>query len=79
MQGYADYFLKIKPFIKMDKFTINFSANQKLPNGYSVEFWESDEHYHFTTPDENFESEIYCTRFMARKACLKYIASLISA
>lgn len=63
----------------METFTINFPANQKLPGGYSVEFWESDEHYHFTTPDENFESEAYCDRFMARKACLKYITSLITA
>jgi hypothetical protein len=60
----------------MEKIRISFSQNQKLPDGYFVEWWESDEHYHFATPDENFESEIYCTRFMARKACLSYIKSL---
>lgn len=60
----------------MGKVTVNFSPRQTLPIGYNVEWWESDEHYHYTTPNENFESPIYADRFMARRACLWYIQSL---
>lgn len=55
---------------------VNFSSNQKLPEGYSV-IWNPDvERYFFTTPDENFESLPFSDRFMARRVCLMHIKSL---
>ena len=51
------------------KIKINFSNNQKLPPGYLIEWWESDEHYHFVIEnDADFESVCYCDRFMCRQA-----------
>ena len=58
-----------------DRIKINF-GKANLPPGYGVEWWEADEHYHFTTPAPDFESLMYCDRYMARRACLAYIQSL---
>jgi hypothetical protein len=52
----------------MEKYKINFSKNQRLPDGYSVEWWECDEHFHFTIPNDNFESLAFSSKWMARRA-----------
>ena len=54
---------------------INFPKHQKLPDGYNVVWMELVERFLFTTPDKNFESPIYCDRYIARRACLKQIES----
>ncbi len=46
----------------MDKVVINFAKHQKLPEGYRVEWWESDEHYHWVIDDDNY-SEASCDRW----------------
>lgn len=38
-----------------DRIKINF-GKAALPDGCGVEWWEADEHYHFVTPDPDFES-----------------------
>lgn len=42
---------------------IKFTPNQKLPEGYRVEWWECDEHYHWVT--ENNNSCCFSTRWQA--------------
>lgn len=46
---------------------INFSPRQPLFPGYRVQWWESDEHYHWVI-DEDTYSEIFADRFDARRA-----------
>jgi hypothetical protein len=45
---------------------INFSKNQKLPEGYVVEWWECDEHYHWVIYKNNYSCS-YSNRFLARR------------
>jgi len=46
---------------------INFPPRQKLPPGYRVEWWASDEHYHWVI-DEDTYSQIFANRYQARRA-----------
>jgi hypothetical protein len=51
---------------------IKFSKNQKLPPNYKIEWWESDEFYHWVI-DRDIYSIPYSNRFMAyRRAWLHY-------
>lgn len=58
-----------------DRIKINF-GKASLPDGYGVEWWEADEHYHFVTPGPDFESAMYADRWAARRMCLLFIQSL---
>lgn len=53
---------------------IRFAPNQPLPPGYSVEWWECDEHYHWvhdpsraTDGEPEVYSDATCCRFSARR------------
>lgn len=45
---------------------VKFAPNQKLPPGYTVQWWDSDEHYHWVL-DEDTYSCCTCCRFSARR------------
>ena len=47
--------------------TIKFAPRQKLPPGYRVEWWESDEHYHWVN-DRDRHSDVFADRFQAYRA-----------
>ncbi len=57
---------------------INFSPNQALPPGYSVEWWECDEMYRWVHDPSRYngEPELYsvgcCCRWMARRGAIKH-------
>ena len=57
---------------------IMFSPNQSLPDGYSVEWWPSDEMYHWVHDPSRYhgEPEVYsegcCCRFMARRGAIRH-------
>ncbi len=55
----------------MDRIKINFSKNQKLPTGMTIEWWECDEHYHWVIDDDNY-SIPFCNRFDAYKSAWVY-------
>jgi hypothetical protein len=45
---------------------IRFPPSQALPHGYSVEWWESDEHYRWVSGEDY--SDIYADRWVARRS-----------
>lgn len=51
----------------MEQIIINFAKHQKLPPRYKIEYWESDEHYHWVIDDNNY-SEMYSSKWQARRA-----------
>jgi hypothetical protein len=60
-------------------FEIKFSKNQKLPNGYIVEFWECDNMYYFIINENpEFVSSSYCNRFMARNAAWNHFNETVT-
>jgi len=52
--------------MKMTRQEVAFSKNQKLPIGYRVEWWESDEHYHWVIDNDTY-SCMFSDRFMCYK------------
>lgn len=60
----------------METFRVNFPKHQQLPVGWYVEYWECDEHYHYTCPEKDIESEVYSSRWQARKAALFHIKTI---
>lgn len=46
--------------------TVRFSPNQKLPPGYTVQWWDCDEHYRWVI-DENTYGVEHWDRFRARR------------
>lgn len=59
----------------MRRHKVNFAPNQKLPPGYSVEWFESDEMYHWVISDDLY-SVCCCCRWMAyRGAWANYKAT----
>lgn len=49
----------------MERIVIRFAKHQKLPKGYTIEWWEADEHYHWVSENGNNESISFCTRWQA--------------
>ena len=47
-------------------YAVNFSANQPLPPGYTVQWWESNESYQWVI-DENIYGVEHHDRFRARR------------
>ena len=45
-------------------YVVNFSLNQKLPPGYTVQWWECDEHYHWVK-----SADVYGVAHWDRFAC----------
>jgi hypothetical protein len=52
-------------------FVVNFGNLAPLPAGYQVEWWECDEHYHWTGPEEE-ASCCSCDRFDVRASAFKH-------
>ena len=59
----------------MEKIKINFSKNQKLPEGYTVEWWECVEQY-FWVIDEDTHSSGSCSRWDCYRGAWKHYESL---
>ena len=59
-------------------FTKKFAKHQKMPPGYTVEFWNYDEMYHFDIENIDFESPAYCDRFKARRAAWQHYNKMVA-
>lgn len=49
-------------------YKVKFGKNQKLPDGYTVEWWEADEMYHWTSENGNNVSIPFRTRWKAYRS-----------
>lgn len=47
---------------------VRFSKPQSPPPGYRVEWWDSDEHYHWVKGEGQEFSDIFSDRWAARRA-----------
>jgi hypothetical protein len=51
--------------------TVTFARHQRLPAGYSVEWWEADEMYHWVVSGDLY-SVPCCCRWMAYRGAQKH-------
>lgn len=53
---------------------VNFASHHPLPPGYRIEWWHSDEHYHWVNGERH--SDVFADRFQARRAAWSDARSL---
>lgn len=56
----------------MSKHIIRFAPNQKLPPGYTVQWWESDEMYRWVIDENTYGIEFACPYAARRSAWCRY-------
>ena len=59
---------------KMGDYTVSFAPNQKLPPGYTVQWWVSDEMFRWVIDDNTYGPATW-DRFAARRMAWAHYAA----
>ena len=55
----------------MENREVNFNKLQRLPQGYKVEWWEADEHFHWVIDEDNY-SCAFATKWDAYRSAWEH-------